>query len=557
MNARAYIILLIIMELIPTSFSEEKGSQDYLDTYRKDFSDEFRKSVFTSETTDPPNSKDESSGDINLQLEETHPIKIVRNVLKPKKDGNFYKDELIEVLIKLTIQKKGGLKRIEFWEMPAEDLKISYCSYRIRTSNIQQMLDYEEQDSSSLQKKDIINATCIAASLNNNFLNLPERQKMNKYIYSFLSNNSTKLLNEFSKGKINESLKEMFKQNISCDFNKIIENNNTDLLRLFNECGIKVDYKNVSSLNPNSSAYNDLKDYRLQKRRILEHIYPKMLKNLSFSKEHERQNLVKNKNAIKIIEENIRQGETIIFKYYLHPTAIGLKEIRYILRADGYFEEDVETISVSEKGEKFSIDYWCDSKDIISKQTENFTFFIEYLGGNNETNSFDAVITPPDGCEINSISWKDISKPKFKKNNNKTWAAINVPFSKGKEEELYLDVVFYETGLRISPPTIKIGTYIKKLDPDLAIYADYDTPFKIHFEFLSIFLTIAAIVISLIVAIFSSVEIYLAHKEIRLVRDDIKNNNEQIELSRKDRIEANDLIDKNTQIFRKLLRKMR
>jgi hypothetical protein len=542
---RINVILFIVLTLYLVSISqgifnpgEYKGNIEYI----------------PSKVTDKEQTQSleqDSSRELLMMPEEAPPVNIIRNIIKPKKDGEFYKDELLEVLIKITTQKKGGLKQIEFWEMPGDDLNISHCSYQIRTSNIHQMLDYEEQDQSLLQKKDIINISAIICSLNTNSSNQPIREKLNNYIYKQLSNDTIELLSDVSENEINESLQEVFKQHLKDDFNKIIENDSTDLAMLFAKCNIKIDWTRVSSLNPDSLAYHDSNDYRLQKRLILEHIYPKMLKNLSFTKEHECQNLVDNKNAIKIIEKDLRQGETIIFKYYLRPTDIGLKEIRCIIRADGYLKEDIDTIRISERGEKFLIRSWSDSNDLISNEKENFTYFIEYLGGSDEKNSFDAIITPPGGCEIDDVSWEDKSKPRFNKNNNGTWSIIHVPFSKGKEETLNFTAEFSETGLRISPPTIKIGAYTERFDPDLAVYADYDSPFRIHFDFLSIFLTIGAIIISLIVAIFSSLEIYLANKEIHLIHAENRIARKQIELAKDEKTELVRILEELTRKINK------
>ncbi|MCX6673884.1 MAG: hypothetical protein NTY37_08920 [Methanothrix sp.] len=268
-----------------------------------------------------------------------------------------------------------------------------------------------------------------------------------------------------------------------------------------------------------------------------------MLNNLSFIKEHESQNLVVNLNAIRIIEKNLRQGESIIFKYYLRPTDLGIKDIRYILRADGYLQEDVVTIKVLERGEKFSIDYSCDSKSLTRLKEKKFVYNIEYLGGNDETNSFPVNITPPDGCRIARASW-DSNKPEF---NNTTWQSIgNVSFSKGKAEKLSITANFSETGLRKSPPWISIGSYNKEFETDLAVYEDYDEPAIVHYEFISLILTMIAVLISLIVAIFSIVEIHYTRKEIKLTLIQMKQSDALI-------VSNTSTIEKLTRIINKLL----
>lgn len=102
-----------------------------------------------------------SSINIDYPRDEDLPVSISRNVLKPKKDGNFYKDETIEMSIMITSLKDDGLKQIEFWEMPDDDLNIKQCSYPIRTSNISKLLEYERRNGSFLGKNDIVNITGI------------------------------------------------------------------------------------------------------------------------------------------------------------------------------------------------------------------------------------------------------------------------------------------------------------------------------------------------------------------------------------------------------------
>ncbi|MCX6673883.1 MAG: hypothetical protein NTY37_08915 [Methanothrix sp.] len=161
------IILLLFSLSIPLSIPLSiSGNNDTGDVYskhfEKEFGNEFMEEVFgTEETkTTPQNSVGGSSRDIFVSGE-TPTINIRRNFIKPRRDGEFFKDEEIEVLVKITTQKKGGLNQMEFWEIPDEDLNITYCSHQIRTSNIQQMLDYEEQNSSFLKESDILNVTAI------------------------------------------------------------------------------------------------------------------------------------------------------------------------------------------------------------------------------------------------------------------------------------------------------------------------------------------------------------------------------------------------------------
>jgi hypothetical protein len=562
MNAN--IIILLILLSIPLSIQLSISGSNDTDVYSKHFEEEFGREfmedVFsTKETkTTEPSSVGGSSRDI-FTSGETPPIKIISNFIKPRRDGDFFKDEEIEVLVKIITQKEGGLNQMEFWEIPDEDLNITYCSHQIRTSNIQQMLDYEEQNSSFLKESDILNVTAIMKLLSNESSNQIARQKLDNYIYKELSNDTKELLIDIRKDNFNENLQYKFSQYLSNDFNEIIENDSTDLLMLFNKCNIKIDRKRVSSLNPNSSAYHDSKDYRLQKRQMLEHIYPKMLKNLSFIKEHESQNLVANLNAIRIIEKNLRQGESIIFKYYLRPTDLGIKEIRYMLRADGYLQEDCVTIKVSERGEKFSIDYRCDSKSLTRLVEKKFVYNIEYLGGNDETNSFPVNIIPPDGCRIARASWEDPNKPKF---DNETWLSIdNVSFSKGKAEKLSITAVFSETGLRKSPPWISIGSYNKEFETDLAVYEDYDEPAKVHYEIYSLVLTILTLIISGTLIYYTRKEIKLTREDIELTRkaieiayDEIKLAREQMDQARIDRKDSDALIASNIKMLEMLKR---
>ena len=539
-------IILLILALILISISE--GVID-LDKYRGNI-----EIIPPKETIqDTKDYGGGSSRDVIVMSEAAPPINILRDIVKPKRDGDFFLYEPIEVLVKITAQKEGGLKQIEFWEDPGDDLDIINCSYPIRTSSIQQMLDYEEHDQSLLRTKDINDTKSIVNLLNSNRNNT---NSIHGQVYKELSNSTIFLLKNFNNNSFNETLLNLLTQNLTNDFNKIIENNSINSINRtsFNEHNIIVDRTRVFSLNPDSSVFNDSKDYCLQNRLLLEHIFPKMLKNLSYLKKHEYLNLLKKDDNIIIFEKSLRQGETIVFKYYLRPTKLGKKYIRYIVRADGYLEERIDTIRVSDRAEKFAIEYKCDSKDIILNTPKNFEYNIEYLGGNDENSKFFINIAPPDGCILIDASWKDKNKSGFELKNGNLHSEGNVSFSKGRVEELILTAKYNKMGLKRSPPSIFIGDFPKRFETDLSVYADYDNPFRIHFEFYSILLTIAAIMISLIVAIFSSIEIYLTHNEIKLTRDEIMLARKQIELATSDRKDSNALIEKNMAILEKLRR---
>lgn len=535
------VLILCVFFLIHISLSQ--GAFDLTD-YKENI--EYIPS--TEKTLTVPSEGGQSKKIIEIPKEST-PINIIRTIIKPKRGGDVFRNEPIEVLVKVTTQKTDGLKQIEFWEMPEDDLRLDRCSYQIRTSNISQMRYYEEHDDSLLDDNDLINTASLISILNDDSANKPRKQ-LYRYISSQLSNDTSKLLYEYN---LNQSqhddenlarLSENLNQTLLSDFNKIIENDSIDLLVLFNKCGMDIDRNRVKSLNPNSSSYTEFKDYRLHKRLMLEHIFPKSIRNLTIIKDHECKKTVE--NEMTIIEKNLRQGETVLFKYYLYPTKLGLKDIRYIVRADGYLQEGTESISVSERGEEFAIDYWCDSKDITINKSQLFIYNIEYNGGNGEENQFPLIIQPPNGCNITDVSWEEepSSSENLNEMSNGTWRSKNdVQFSKGIIKKLHVIAVFNEGGLRISPPTIKIGTYPKDFETDLAVYAEYDNIFRIHYDIYTVLLTIAAILISIIVAICSSVELYIAQREINIIHKEID--------------VSNTIMARNNEIFKSLKEKLK
>jgi len=546
--------LFVLASFIILSISISQGSIDTKDYENKDVDYVTSKERFNEATQ--PKEKDYGGGssrDVIVTSGPALPVNILSEIIKPKRDGDFFINEPIEVLVEITARKEGGLKQIEFWVVPGADLYILNCSYPIRTFSIQQMQDYEEYGQSLLRMKDINDTISIVNSLNISCNNTTSLQGQ---VYKVLSNNTVSLIKQFKNSNYDETLLTLLKQNLTNDFNKIIKNNSINSINryLLNENNLKIDRTRVISLNPNSTAYNDSNDYCLQNRLLLEHIFPKMLKNLSYLKKHEYLNLLKMDNKIQIFEKNLEHGETIIFKYYLRPTSLGKKDIRYIIKADGYLDKGIEVIRVSDRLEKFAIEFQCYSKDIILNDERQFTYNIEYLGGNDENSEFFINITPPYGCNLIKASWVDQNKSGFKLENGNLHSLRNVSFSKGRVEKLLLTVKYNKMGLKVSPPSIFIGNFPKGFETDLSVYADYDNPFRIHFEFYTILLTIAAVMISLIVAIFSSIEIYLTRNEIKLTHEEIKLARKQFELAASDRKDSNALISREVRILEKLRR---
>jgi len=538
MNVNYILLILLLITLIISDSNETDMLSDH---FRSEFGNKFMDKVLGSEDTKKPDSNGGSSRDINIVSESNPPITILREIVKPKRDGDFFRNEPIEVLVKIAVQKEGGLKQIEFWEDPGTDLDIINCSSPIRTSSIRQMRDYEERDQSLLRINDIININSIVNLLLNSSNN---RNTLVGHVYKMLSNNTTYLLIKYNQSKSKETLSESLIKNLTIDFNKIITNNSINSLNrtLLIKDKIAVDRARIFSLNPGTFEYNESKDYCLQNRLILEHIFPNMLKNLSYIKKHEYLNLSRTNGELQILEKNLRQGEIIIFKYYLLPTGLGKRDIRYIVRADGYYDEAIESFNILERGEKFSIEYQCDSKEVILNQEKKFVYVIEYLGGADEKSKFPTIIAPPDGCNLIEASWDDKTKPGFKLEDEFLCSIENISFSKGRIEELSITVKYNKMGLKMSPPDIIIGDFPKRFEPDISVYADYDNPFRIHYEFYSIILTVSAIIISLIVAIFSSIEIFLTHREMMLTR-------KQIEQATSDKEESDRLMKKNLETF--------
>jgi hypothetical protein len=482
---------------------------------------------------------------------DTVPVNITRRVVRPERADGYYQDDLIEVLVKVTSLKKDGLGYIEIWELPGDKLELIRCSYPIRTSSIKNILSYETSDESDLRKEDIINTLYIAKLLKNDtdsfypnpYKSYPHSDNAYAYIYKILSSETQNLLTNIS----SEDMLDKINNALLHEFNGFInDNSTTDInVTLLKQCNIPLDRKSVYSFNSHSAEYNDLKDYKLIKRRLLERLFPGMIKNMSFYKEHE---FLKNHdapNSINVLEKDLFQDEAIIFKYYLRPTGLGQTNIRSIIRTNGYLQEETTPLKIIDRGERFDIGYWCESKDLSTNHPMKFIYYIEYLGGNDDKNNFTISVKAPEGCKIeNDANWKDnIDRMESSRSyqiqceqSMRNVTINDVSFTRGKINELIINVTYTRTGLRLSPPTISIGNFAKEFETDLSVYEDFDTPARIHYEVISLIL----IFLTMIISVGSIYEVYLTRK--------------QIEHEKKEREISDKLIDDNTKVLEKLTR---
>ncbi|NPV62218.1 MAG: hypothetical protein HPY61_06235 [Methanotrichaceae archaeon] len=466
-----------------------------------------------------------SSNKKNVLSTESSPINITRMIISPRMEGCFFKADVIEVLVKVTSLKKDRLESVEIWEKPDDNLEILSCSYPIRTSSIKEIFDYEETDKSFLREDDLKNSIYIIKLLKNESCKeypLPSNNsswKLYSYIYSLLSPHTQEILDSYGFRENDDYLLYKLKYNIIKDFNEIIDaESSLDLnASLLSKYKIPFDRENVLSFNPHSIDFIESKDHRLIKRRLLERIFPGMLTNLSFYKDHEDLKIQASPKYINILGKSLYQGESIVFKYYLRPQELGRSEIRSIIKTKGFLDEEIITLDIIERGERFNIDYWCESKDLTCDCVTKFIYYIEYLGGNDETSDFTVRFQAPEGCEIGkNIKWKD---------SNGSWYPFLEPvsclnfekhkFSRGKIEELAVNVTYTKTGQRISPPTISIGNFTKEFEADICIYGFYDNFFKVHFEALSIFFLFITVFLSMSFSFYEGYKTYLLWKNNR------------------------------------------
>jgi hypothetical protein len=465
-----------------------------------------------------------------VSSDEIIPLNISRRIIEPRGEMGIFRDEnVIVVLVKVTSLKKDETQNVEIWEIPGKELKIVNCSYPIITSSVGEILDYEKFDKSLIQNDDIINVTSIVKALDN------KKDPLYLHIYNLLSNSTQEMLPTFctlNAAKTSEALVR--------DFNKIL-NNTTNLdLNVTHFAGSKASYRNETLGNhlyqgyiPDLKVFKELKDHRLYKRRLLEDAFPYGIRTILYYKEHENQEVDKSTQSIHF-SKDLGAGEAIIFKYYLHPNDLIETELRSIIRTKGFLHEEAIPIKIIEREPHFNIAYWCESKEIIRNDINEFKYFIEYLGGDENEKPFLVEIKAPDGCEI--------QKPRFPNENwkgDKTIQSAYHIFSKGKKEKFIVDVCYTQTGTKFLPPIVYIQNENPAFPAEISVLEDWDQPYKIHYETFSIILLCLATLISFI----SLFELLLLHKQTSQTKKERKINEK--------------IIKANTEAFNKLSRQFK
>jgi len=361
---------------------------------------------------------------------------------------------------------------------------------------------------------------------------LADYSLFNPYKYIFLRlNNSTKCC------LLNASVQDgELRARIQDEFNKII-NNPTELdfnMSCFANCDViprnSVQLSGMNKgiylgFNNNSDSFLEMNDYRLFKRRLLEDAFPYGIKRIPYYKDHE--DLKLNNIDMIMIGKNemegseLRNGESIIFKYYLHPEKIGLTEIRSIIRADGLYYEDRIPINIIEREPRFEITYISPSKELVMNEPTEFEYYIKYLGGDEDESSFNISINPV----INKATGKAFCTVNPQE-------IINKKFTKRKTENLAVNVTYLQEGYRLSPPTISIKGKEEKFEPDISVYKWDEQPVRLHYESLALdsqkesnnisFWLMIASFFSLVILAF---EVYLVYRDFRQARKEREENN--------------------------------
>lgn len=415
---------------------------------------------------------------------EAKSMEISRKIISPIREEGYFPNETIVVLVKTTSLKKGGLKDIEIWEIPGSGLEIINCSYPIKTTWIEYILDYEIHERSYLLKEDLDynKMTNLSKLLNNHTV------PIYYFIYNKTSNETKRVLNN---NPINTTV---FSDIILKDFNKIIDKENLYLNRsLFSESNISYRRNNVfySELN---SPYED---HKLVNRRLLEDAFPGIINksSLNLNKEHESLGIKKSLNAIKYSEEYLNDRESIIFKYYLKPTELGNTNIRSIIRSEGFLYEDSTPIKVIERDPKFEYELLCESKDLDLYKPYDFTYSIKYLGGDDEEKCFSINITAPESCKILKKCIQTSSGKCIIEDN----VTINLSLSKGITKKIIIKAEYSEEGSKLSPPSISINNVPKEVEADISVYRRINWLAKRNYEIFSILLGLIVFIEAIVI----------------------------------------------------------
>jgi len=360
--------------------------------------------------------------------------------------------------------------------MPSIGLKIENCSYPLRTSKIIDLLEYRASDKSAIHNKEVNKIEYIREKFN-----CKNPDPLYSHIYSLLNNSTKKLLAKNDSSKDFELCAEILK-----DFNSIINNSTDQDLNISHFSGSKciprskvqlegIDKGLLQGFNNNSDSFLMMNDYRLFKRRLLEDAFPKSIKRVTYYKNHEDYKL-DNSNIIvigknELGESALKEHESVVFKYYLHPEKLGMSEIRSIIRADGFYREEITPINIIEREPRFDVTYQVPSKEIIKDDWVEFIYYITYIGGDDDEKVFD--------ISFKSVINNATNKPFFEVNTSEINKRL---FKRGKTENFKVLVKYLEEGYRLSPPTVSISGKEKKIEADLSVYERENMKDKLHFE---------------------------------------------------------------------------
>jgi hypothetical protein len=549
------ILIILILFAVESNFASAIGQVSW-DPFQV-LKESGTKTSDTSYSTyaNQPQTSESSHREISIPSSSSYiaaPMNISKRILSPKREAGYFMDDVIEVQITATSLKKEALENIEFWEIPGNGLEILNCSYPIETSAIYQKIDYENSDKSNLAEYDIVNISQIKYELKNSKKNSISR------IRDLLSPRTRIHLNDSNYSEA------ILKFELVDDFNKIL-NNKTDMdlnASFFSPSPTVLndglDYWINNNINSTERReFIDLQDYRLIKRRLLELAFNndssngnsnKGIRWLPFSKQHENLQ-IERRGPLKAIlyrSDNLREGESVVFKYYLRPKEKGTSEIRSIIKSDGYIYDAATPIKIIDRDPNFDYAYWCETKDLHVNEPENFTYIIKYLGGDKEErDNFVVNVEPIESCKVNWIYVKKDNKTlngSLMENSKSLSLPLN--FTRGLLKEILVNAVYTKTGRMYSPPAISIENTTSKFEADISVY-DWNNWIREHYE-----------IITLIVLIVSTVLINFGFqwKQYRLQNEQLGLQREQHKDAKSNSKINKDSIDNNTDVIKQLSR---
>jgi hypothetical protein len=487
------------------------------------------KDILKEKPANFPPSTGGSSHVIATTSTETTQVNTTTEIISPQRDEGFFNGsaEVITVLTKVTPLSKNGLKNLEIWVVPSNGLKIENCTYPLRTSNIMDLLDYIVSDKSVIKYTDINDIIFIKKRLN-----ITNPNSLYSRIYYLLNDTTKRLLDRTDSEKDGKLCTEILK-----DFNIIINNPTDQDLNISHFAGSNVTPRSSIHLadidkglyqgfNNNSDSFLSMNDFRLFKRRLLEDAFPESIKRVPYYKDHEDYKL-DNSNRImigkkEIGESYLRCGESIIFKYYLHPNELGRAEIHSIIRAEGFYREEKTNINIIEREPRFEVSYKCPSKEIVKNVPMEFEYYIKYVGGDEEEKAF-------------NISFN----PVINKATNRPFRICNVTppeisgwvFRRGKTENFSVSATYNQEGYRLSPPTVSINGKEEKFESDLSVYESDNMYARLHYDSIALKYQNISNIIAIILALLTFISIFILVGELLLIDKELKISEQQRTIS--------------------------